>query len=77
MSPPFGAVTERRALLHGLTLRGPLPTFGRLMYRTRLIAGLIAALFTAGSAPGSLRAQEPATTGAYNDEAAGYFQQAQ
>jgi outer membrane protein assembly factor BamD len=47
------------------------------MYRTRLIAGLIAALFTAGSAPGSLRAQEPATTGAYNDEAAGYFQQAQ
>ena len=47
------------------------------MYRTRLIAGLIAALFAAGSAFGSLRAQEPATTGSYNDEAAGYFQQAQ
>jgi outer membrane protein assembly factor BamD len=47
------------------------------MYRTRLIAGLIAALFAAGSTLGSLRAQEPATTGAYNDEAAGYFQQAQ
>lgn len=47
------------------------------MHRTRLIAGLIAALFAAGSALGSLRAQEPATTGAYNDEAAGYFQQAQ
>ena len=47
------------------------------MYRTRLIAGLLAALFAAGSALGSLRAQEPATTGSYNDEAAGYFQQAQ
>jgi len=47
------------------------------MYRTRLIAGLIAALLAAGSALGSLRAQEPATTGSYNDEAAGYFQQAQ
>ena len=47
------------------------------MYRTRLIAGLIAALFAAGSAFGSLRAQEPATAGSYNDEAAGYFQQAQ
>ena len=47
------------------------------MYRTRLIAGLIAALFAAGSALESLRAQEPATAGAYNDEAAGYFQQAQ
>jgi len=46
------------------------------MYRTRLIAGLIATLFAAGPAFGSLRAQEPATTGAYNDEAAGYFQQA-
>jgi outer membrane protein assembly factor BamD len=47
------------------------------MYRTRLIAGLIAALLAAGSAFGSLRAQEPATTGSYNDEAAGYLRQAQ
>ena len=47
------------------------------MYRTRLIAGLIAALFAADAASGRLRAQEPATTGAYNDEAAGYFQQGQ
>ena len=47
------------------------------MYRTRLFAGLTAAFFAAGAASGSLRAQEPATTGAYNDEAAGYFQQAQ
>ncbi len=43
------------------------------MYGKRLIAGLIAA----GSVFGSLRAQEPATTGASNDEAAGYFQAAQ
>ena len=47
------------------------------MYRTRLIAGLIAALLAAGSAFGSLRAQEPATTGSYNEEAAGYLRQAQ
>ena len=47
------------------------------MYRTRLIAGLIASLLAAGSAFGSLRAQEPATTGSYNDEAAGYLRQAQ
>ncbi|MGA0848762.1 MAG: outer membrane protein assembly factor BamD [Chthoniobacterales bacterium] len=47
------------------------------MSRFRLIGGLLAALLVTGPAFGSLLAQEPATTGAYNEEAAGYFQQAQ
>lgn len=34
-------------------------------------------MFATGSVFGSLLAQEPATAGAYNQEAAGYFQQAQ
>jgi outer membrane protein assembly factor BamD len=47
------------------------------MSRSRLTGGLLAALLATGPAFGSLLAQEPATTGAYNEEAAGYFQQAQ
>lgn len=34
-------------------------------------------MFLVGPAGGNLTAQEPATTGGYNEEAAGYFQQAQ
>lgn len=47
------------------------------MHRLRLIGALAAAMFLIGPAAGSLPAQEPATTGDYNQEAAGYFQQAQ
>ena len=47
------------------------------MYRVRLIGALCAALITATPASAVLRAQEPATMGDYNNEAAGYFQQAQ
>ena len=47
------------------------------MFRFRLIGALIAAAFATGPVFGSLLAQEPATAGAYNEEAAGYFQQAQ
>jgi len=47
------------------------------MFRLRFTGGLIAVMLAACPAFGSLRAQEPATVGDYNDEAAGYFQQAQ
>ena len=47
------------------------------MFRLRFTGGLIAVILAACPAFGSLRAQEPATVGDYNDEAAGYYQQAQ
>jgi len=47
------------------------------MYRVRFIGALGAALISASPVSAVLRAQEPATMGAYNSEAAGYFQQAQ
>ncbi len=47
------------------------------MYRVRLIGALGAAMIFASPVSAVLRAQEPATMGAYNSEAAGYFQQAQ
>jgi len=47
------------------------------MFRFRFIGGLFAVTLAACPAFGSLRAQQPSTVGEYNDEAAGYFQQAQ
>ena len=47
------------------------------MFRVCLIGALGAALLTTSPVSAVLRAQEPATMGAYNSEAAGYFQQAQ
>ena len=47
------------------------------MHRLRLIGALGAVILTASPVSAVLRAQEPASMGAYNDEAAGYFQQAQ
>lgn len=47
------------------------------MQRLRFIGTVAAVMFLVGPAGGNLTAQEPATTGGYNEEAAGYFQQAQ
>lgn len=47
------------------------------MFRFRFIGGLLAVVLAACPALGSPRAQQPAAMGVYNDEAAGYFQQAQ
>jgi outer membrane protein assembly factor BamD len=47
------------------------------MQRHRFIGAVAAVVFLVGPAAGNLPAQEPATTGSYNEEAAGYFQQAQ
>jgi outer membrane protein assembly factor BamD len=47
------------------------------MQRHRFIGAVAAVVFLVGPAAGNLPAQEPATTASYNEEAAGYFQQAQ
>lgn len=47
------------------------------MQRLRFIGAVAAVMFLVGPAAGNLPAQEPATTGGYNEEAAGYFRQAQ
>lgn len=47
------------------------------MFRVCPTVALCAALFLSSLLPGALLAQEPATAATYNDEAAGYFQQAQ
>lgn len=59
-----------------LTHTGALPTVVHSMQRVRLTRVLLAAAMLLTSFAGAARAQDPATSGSYNSEAAGLLQQA-